>query len=382
MKNRLIIASIIFVFSAILIMPARAQFKIIPSFSPTPTETQAPTFTPTSSQLPTTDSCIGLPWGPPDLITGQQNYMGADVCEDNNPCTIDSCVVGQHNGISYYQGDDEIGYPTGQDQYCIDQYPACEQYFYPKCSHIFSCPSPGYYCPRSDIFSGGHYLGFVPAGVCGIPSPTASPLSSATGSPTSTPTPSPTPFEPCIPTFCEADEPVCGTQTYGKDSCGNDCQKDGGVCVASPTPSASDCLGGPGSCPSPTTSPVVSETPFITTSTSPTSSFLPTFSPLSGNNPPTLFGITVDQPNYCQVGLNISVNVRWSYADVEGNGQQTYQVQIDTDPNFGSPDLDTGEVLSATHASGFIGAGQLKYAKRYYARVRVRDSVGQLSAWY
>jgi len=363
-------------------LPASSPSLIPQTVTPTPgsgfncgfVQCVTPTPTPVNSPTPITgyNECFGYPNGPVNILTGQEGApMGVDICNDNNPCTIDSCTLGFHTGINYYQGDDEVGYPLGQEQFCIDNYPACEVYYYPKCSNSYFCPSSGSYCPKSYIISGGHYLGSVPEGYCGIVSPP--PASSPGTTPTVSiiPSPSATPFEPCIPTFCDAGEPACGQQTYGKDSCGNDCQIDGGVCLASPssTPISAS-----------TTPSFSSPTP----SSSPSLSLSPTFTPISsvGNNPPTLFNIVVDQPNYCQTGLNIAVNVRWSFADIEGDSQQSYQVQIDTDSNFGSPDVDTGEVFSPTRASGFIGSGKLKYAQRYYARVRARDTSGALSTWY
>ena len=348
-------------------------FSVVSLPRPTLAQRSASTGTPEyyPSPLPSDHACLNMISEPDPLCqqgacTPTPNpYM----CEDYNPCTVDSCYVlpiplyvfsnGQYIENPYYTDPNWCLFGG----YC---------YSTAHCSHTFSCPSPGFMCPQSYVTTG--LVGYtVPAGACGL---TPTPLVSAT------PTPTPTISVPCIPTICLADEPMCGESTYGLDNCGVSCSKDGDKCDSSPTPTispADSCLGG---CPSPSSSVGGSPSPSGGFGT-PTPAFSPTpTSSIGGNTPPTVFGIAVDQPNYCQVGFNITANVRWSYADSDGDSQQSYQVQIDTDSNFGSPDFDTGEVFSPIHASGFIGSGSLKYGRRYYARVRVRDSRGALSGWF
>lgn len=367
---QLIIASVFFVFVfsyAILPSPTSAQKSV---------STGTPQYYP--SPLPPDNACLNMLSEPDPLCQQGACTPTPDpyMCEDYNPCTVDSCYVLPIPAYVFSNGEYiENPYYTDPNWCAFGGY--C--YSTAHCTHTFSCPSPGFVCPRTYVTTGlfGHY---VEAGACGL---TPTPLVSAT------PTPTPTISVPCIPTMCLADEPLCGESTYGVDNCGISCSKDGDKCVSTPVPTISpspvdSCLGGAIGCPSPSSSAGGSPSP---TSSGGFATPSPVFSPtptssVVGNNPPTIFAIAIDQPNYCQVGLNITANVRWSFADIEGDSQQSYQVQIDTDPNFGSPDVDTGEIFSSTHATGFIGSGQLKYAQRYYTRVRARDTSGSLSSWY
>jgi PKD repeat protein len=97
--------------------------------------------------------------------------------------------------------------------------------------------------------------------------------------------------------------------------------------------------------------------------------------------------------------------VNWTYTDADGNAQATYQVQIDNDVAFTTPEWDSGvvpQVVSsgstgshntasfgaclATNPSG-TGTGTCRLTWNpgsdpdYRARVRVWDSTGLASGW-
>ncbi len=95
----------------------------------------------------------------------------------------------------------------------------------------------------------------------------------------------------------------------------------------------------------------------------------------SGNNPPTASAVTVTEPNYCQAGP--SASIAWTYSDPEGDAQQSFQVQVDDDPAFGSPVVNQ-KVISA--AKNYF-ANNLAFNTTYSARVRVTDAQGNTSAW-
>ena len=308
-----------------------------------------------ANSLDPSNACLNMASEPDPYCTlpGAACYptMQPTICEDNNPCTYDDCYVKPVKNLPLLMRDPNFCQFGG---FC---------YSTAVCTHTLYCPSAGYTCPTTNTSPGN--ITIPGPFVCGV-SPT----------PSLTPTPTPTISVPCVATTCNAPVPACGQVTTGKDNCSNVCTATGPVCGVSPTPTI--CLGGARGCPvSPTPTPSIA-TPLPTST--PTISPTPSSSPL--NNPPVVSGIAVDQPNYCQAGLNITVNVRWAFSDAYGDTQQSYQVQLDTDPLFGTPDVDTSEVASPVHASGFIGSGALKYAKRYYARVRVRDSRGALSPWF
>ncbi len=71
--------------------------------------------------------------------------------------------------------------------------------------------------------------------------------------------------------------------------------------------------------------------------------------------------------------------MNWTYSDPEGDPQSAYQVQIDNQGSFGSPEVDTGKV-SGGGTSYFAGSG-LDFNITYKSRVRVWDSNDNVSNW-
>lgn len=103
-----------------------------------------------------------------------------------------------------------------------------------------------------------------------------------------------------------------------------------------------------------------------------------TVNPDTAPNPPT---VTNSQPaTFC--GVTPSVTVNWVYNDPDngagGDLQSAYQVQIDNNSNFSSPEIDSGKKLAA----GFsFSAQNLSYNTTYYVRVRTWDSYDKVSGW-
>ena len=94
--------------------------------------------------------------------------------------------------------------------------------------------------------------------------------------------------------------------------------------------------------------------------------------------PPTISLVTVTEPDYCVSGPAITVS--WTYSDPSSSPQQSYQVQIDNNDSFNSPEIDTGKIDSSSN-SWFSGQGQLVFGERYRARVRVWNSADLASGW-
>jgi len=103
-------------------------------------------------------------------------------------------------------------------------------------------------------------------------------------------------------------------------------------------------------------------------------------SPSIFNQAPRVISPSVDSPNqtdYCGVTSYPAVRVRWQFQD-PGDSQSAYQVQIDNNSNFSSPENDSGQVLSANLA---YTPSNLSFGASYYWRVKVWDSKGQSSVW-
>ena len=94
------------------------------------------------------------------------------------------------------------------------------------------------------------------------------------------------------------------------------------------------------------------------------------------NNPSN---VTVTEPNYCVSGPSATVN--WTYSDPSGSPQQSYQVQVDDQGSFQSPEVDSGKVSCSGCRSYFSGLGVLQFNTTYKARVRVWNSFNQVSGW-
>ena len=89
-------------------------------------------------------------------------------------------------------------------------------------------------------------------------------------------------------------------------------------------------------------------------------------------NPPT-------QPDYCTNPPMATFN--WAFSDPDGGDTQSaYQVQVDNNNTFASPEADSGKVTSTSNSYS-TGSGKLTYNNTYYWRVMVWDNYGLASAW-
>lgn len=97
------------------------------------------------------------------------------------------------------------------------------------------------------------------------------------------------------------------------------------------------------------------------------------------NIAPQAQSVRVTEPNYCAQGPGGTVV--WSFSDLNATDTQgSYHLQVDADPGFGSPEVNTGRVSSGV-TSYAIGQGVLTWNTVYYARVMVWDNYGLPSAW-
>jgi len=99
------------------------------------------------------------------------------------------------------------------------------------------------------------------------------------------------------------------------------------------------------------------------------------------NRPPAIQSnsISVSQPDYCSSPPMATVS--WIFSDPDpGDYQTAYQVQISSNPGFGTPEVDSGKATSSS-ASYTTPTGLLQYNTKYFTRVKVWDSRGAESSW-
>jgi len=94
---------------------------------------------------------------------------------------------------------------------------------------------------------------------------------------------------------------------------------------------------------------------------------------------PSAKNLKVEQPDYCL--FDPSATFSWQFIDPrDGDRQTAYQIQVDNNPSFSSPEIDSGKVLSVSK-SYTTPRGLLKYNNTYYWRVKVWDNLDDASAW-
>ena len=97
------------------------------------------------------------------------------------------------------------------------------------------------------------------------------------------------------------------------------------------------------------------------------------------NPVPATSNVSVTLPDYCVVGPSATIN--WNYSDPSGSPQLAYQVQIDNQGSFGSPEVDSGKIFCQNCRSYFSGSGVLQFNTTYQARVRTWNQFDSPSPW-
>jgi len=95
------------------------------------------------------------------------------------------------------------------------------------------------------------------------------------------------------------------------------------------------------------------------------------------NQAPTATNLTVTEGNYC--GSPLYVLLTWQFSDPDiGDTQKAYQVQVDNNSDFSSPEVDSGKVYSSSEA---YTASGFSYKTTYYWRLGVWDDKDLQSDW-
>lgn len=94
---------------------------------------------------------------------------------------------------------------------------------------------------------------------------------------------------------------------------------------------------------------------------------------------PLASNATVTQPNYCLSGP--AATIGWTYSDPSGSPQSAYQVQVDEQGSFQSPEADSGKIFCQNCRSYSTLQGLLQFNVTYKARVRVWNQYDLVSNW-
>ncbi len=97
------------------------------------------------------------------------------------------------------------------------------------------------------------------------------------------------------------------------------------------------------------------------------------------NNPPSANNLNITQPDYCIISWPAAI-FSWSFTDPNGDTQSAYQLQVDNNSSFSSPEVDSGKVISSSNSFA-TQAGQLSFNNTYYWRLMVWDSKDLSSPW-
>jgi len=90
---------------------------------------------------------------------------------------------------------------------------------------------------------------------------------------------------------------------------------------------------------------------------------------ISVNNPPTATDLNITEGDYCFKAAP-PIFLSWTFDD-PGDTQSAYQIQIDNNSNFNSPEVDSGKVSSSSQTYAPIN---LSFGTQYWWRLKVWDS--------
>lgn len=101
-------------------------------------------------------------------------------------------------------------------------------------------------------------------------------------------------------------------------------------------------------------------------------------------------GPSFTRPNELPSATNLKANLingcignyytfSWTFTDPDGDSQSAYQIQIDNNSNFSSPEIDTGKIISSSNY--YTNSTPLSYNTTFYWRLKVWDSKNASSDW-
>jgi hypothetical protein len=103
------------------------------------------------------------------------------------------------------------------------------------------------------------------------------------------------------------------------------------------------------------------------------------------NQPPTAYNLSVDAQSseiICGQSGGSRAKFSWSFSDPDGDSQGAYQIQIDNNSNFSSPEVDTGKIQNSSYS--FVLQSPyplLNWGTTYYWRLKIWDSKDNSSDW-
>jgi len=104
------------------------------------------------------------------------------------------------------------------------------------------------------------------------------------------------------------------------------------------------------------------------------------------NNPPSANLQPPTQPDYCIISWPAAI-FSWNFTDPDGDTQSAYQIQVDNNSNFSSPEVDSCVPSPGTCQSGNTSnsyatlPGALSWNTTYYWQLKVWDSTDLFSDW-
>jgi len=98
------------------------------------------------------------------------------------------------------------------------------------------------------------------------------------------------------------------------------------------------------------------------------------------NQAPSANNLSVTQPDYCTITWPAAI-FSWNFTDSDGDTPQSaYQIQVDNNSGFTSPEIDTGKIISSSNSYA-TQSGKLSFNTTYYWRLMVWDSKDLSSSW-